>query len=308
MGKILAVCKSSRKGVSKKNIKKGIFKKDYGLLGDAHAGPGKRQVSLLDKEGLDEIKKMGMKIGCGGFGENLTTSGIELTSLVIGTHLKAGGAILEVTQIGKTCKKPCKIYKKQGMCILPSQGIFARVLKGGSVQQGDSIEITTDGKIKTGILIISDRRAGGNMDDKSGEFIIDALKIIRGEAVRYKIIPDEIKLISSTLRNWSDKEGLDLIITSGGTGFSPRDVTPEATKKILKKEAPGLAEMMRAKTSQKTERAYLSRGVAGIRKKSLIINLPGSPKAVKECLEILSPVLEHAIEVMKGKVTDCHIL
>jgi len=285
MGKILAVCKSSRKGVSKKDVKKGIFKKDYGLLGDAHAGP-KRQVSLLARESLDEIRKRGMKIGCGGFGENLTSSGIELTSLAIGTHLKAGGAILVVTQIGKTCKKPCNIYKKRGTCILPSRGIFARVLKGGAVQQGDPIEIITHGEITTGILIISDRRAGGTSDDKSGEFIINALKIIRGEAVRYKIIPDEIKLISVTLKNWADKEGLDLIITSGGTGFSPRDVTPEATKKIIQKEAPGLAEMMRAKTSRKTARAYLSRGVAGIRNRSLIINLP---------------------EVMKGKVTDCGI-
>jgi len=291
MGKILAVCKSSRKGVSKKDVKKGIFKKDYGLLGDAHAGPGKRQVSLLARESLDEIRKRGMKIGCGGFGENLTSSGIELV----------------VTQIGKTCKKPCNIYKKRGTCILPSRGIFARVLKGGAVQQGDPIEIITHGEITTGILIISDRRAGGTSDDKSGEFIINALKIIRGEAVRYKIIPDEIKLISVTLKNWADKEGLDLIITSGGTGFSPRDVTPEATKKIIQKEAPGLAEMMRAKTSRKTARAYLSRGVAGIRNRSLIINLPGSPEAVKECLETLSPVLEHAIEVMKGKVTDCGI-
>lgn len=306
VGKILAVCISNKKGVSKKKIKKGILKENYGLLGDAHAGESIRQVSLLAKESLEEIKKRGIKIGCGGFGENLTTQDIELTSLVMGVRLKVGEAILEVSQIGKTCRKPCKIYREQGMCILPSQGIFTKVLKGGFVAQGDTIEIVSERKFRAGILIISDRSASGEREDKSRSLIFEALKIIDIEPVRYKIIPDDFKLISSTLRDWSDKGELDLITTSGGTGFSPRDVTPEATKKILDKEAPGLSEMMRARSAEKTKFSYLSRGVCGIRKKTLIINLPGNPEAVRDCLEIISPILEHAIEVMKGKVTDCH--
>ncbi|MDB4349325.1 molybdopterin-binding protein [Omnitrophica bacterium] len=306
MGKILAVCKNSKKGLAKKNAKRGVLKEDYGLIGDAHAGPGLRQISLLAKEDLDEMKKKGLKIGCGGFGENLTVSKLELTSLVIGTRLKAGEAILEVTKIGKTCKKPCGIYKRQGSCILPSQGVFARVIRGGVVSQNDAIGINLDKKISTGVLVVSDRGASGQRCDKSGRLIIDALKAMGAEAVRYKVIPDDREVISSTLRRWSDEEKIDLLLTSGGTGFSPRDVTPEATKEILNKEAPGLAEMLRARSAEKTEFAYLSRGIAGIRKKTLIINLPGSPRAASDCMSIILPIISHAIEVMKGKVKDCH--
>lgn len=306
MGKIVAVCLSNKRGVPKKNVKKGTLKEGHGLIGDAHAGPGLRQVSLLAKESLREIRKRGLKLGCGGFGENLTTKDIELTSLLVGTRLKAGEAILEVTKIGKECKKPCSIYKRWGNCILPSQGIFAKVLKGGIVEENDSIQVLNSKSISAGIVIVSDRSASGQRKDESGKLIMDALKIIDAEAIRYKVIPDEGRLISSTLTLWADEGILDLIITSGGTGFSPRDVTPEVTKEILDKETPGLPEMMRARSATKTKLAYLSRGVAGIRKSTLIINLPGSPKGAKECLDIISPILGHAIEVMKSKVKDCH--
>lgn len=305
MGRILAVCKSEKKGTSKKNIREGILKENYGLVGDAHAGPGLRQISLLAKESLEEIKKKGLKIGCGGFGENLTTLGIELISLVIGTRLKVGGnVLLEVTQIGKTCKKPCKIYQKLGNCILPSQGIFARVLQGGMVREGDRINIDEEEMISAGVLTISDRSAKGERPDKSGNFIKETLRKISARATRYKIVPDVVKSISSTLKDWSDQGGVDLIITTGGTGFSPRDVTPEATKRILDKEVPGLSEMMRTEGAKRTKRAYLSRGVAGIRKKTLIVNLPGNPQGARESLEIISPILSHAIEIIKGTPCD----
>ena len=305
MGEIIAVCLSDKKGTSKKDVKEGILKKDYGLVGDAHAGPGLRQISLLAKESLEKIKIKGLKIGCGGFGENLTTSGIELTSLIIGTRLILGKNILiEITQIGKTCKKPCKIYKRLGNCILPSQGIFAKVLKGGKVKVGDRLKIENKGKILTGILTISDRCASGERKDKSGEVIKGLLKRRGLLPVRYKIVPDEKESISLTLKDWSDKEELDLIITTGGTGFSPKDVTSEATREILEKETPGLGEMIRVEGAKKTKRAYLSRGIAGIRRGTLIINLPGSPKGAEESLKIVSPILGHAIEVIKGRIKD----
>ena len=303
MGKILAVCKSDKKGTSKKNIKEGILKENYALVGDAHAGPGLRQISLLAKESLEEIKKKGLKIGCGGFGENLTTLGIELTSLVIGTRLKVGeNVLLEVTQIGKTCKKPCKIYQKLGNCILPSQGIFARVLSGGMIKEGDTIEIVAN-RYTCGILIISDRSSRGERPDKTGPLIKEYLNELKITPVRYKLIPDEKEYISLVLATWTDRGGVDLILTSGGTGFSSRDVTPEATRGILDKEAGGLAEMMRTEGAKRTKRSYLSRGVTGIRKKTLIVNLPGNPQGARESLEIISPILSHAIKVMKG--TPC---
>lgn len=306
MGKVCAVCISNKKGMPKKNVGKAYLKKDYGIVGDAHAGSNLRQVSLLAQESLENIRKRGQKIGCGGFGENLTTKDIELTSLIIGTRLKIREAILEISKIGKECKKPCGIYKRLGDCILPSQGIFARVIKGGMVSQDDPIKIICGKKFLAGILIISDKSAAGQRKDRSGQLIIDGLKNINTEAIRYKIIPDEETLISSTLKSWADEGILDLILTSGGTGFSPTDVTPEATKNILDKEAPGLAEMIRAKSSIKTDFAYLSRGVAGIRKQTLIINFPGSPQGVKQGLDIISPILTHGIEVMKGKGEHIH--
>ena len=123
--------------------------------------------------------------------------------------------------------------------------------------------------------------------------------------VRYDIIPDERDIISQKLVQWADNEGIDLIITTGGTGLSPRDVTPEATSAVVERIVPGFAEAMRAESLKKTPMAVLSRGVAGIRGSSLIINLPGSPKAVRECLDVILPALPHAIEVLKGEAVEC---
>jgi molybdenum cofactor synthesis domain-containing protein len=123
--------------------------------------------------------------------------------------------------------------------------------------------------------------------------------------VKYGIVPDEAELISAKIVEWADKEGIDLILTTGGTGLSPRDVTPEATLAVLDRGAPGFVEAMRAESLKKTAKAMLSRAVAGIRGGSLIINLPGSPRAVRECLEVILPVLPHAIEVLRGEVGEC---
>lgn len=302
MGKVLAVCVSKKKGTSKDRVGEAILKENYGLVGDAHAGGGPRQVSLLANESLKEMKKKGIKIGCGGFGENLTTTEIEVTSLLVGTKLRVGkSALLEITQIGKTCQKPCEIYKNLGDCILPSQGVFAKVLSGGKVKKGDKITPGNEKKILAGVLTISDRCASGEREDKSGMLLREILKTLSAEVVLYKLIPDDSCEITKTLKNWADSDIINLILTTGGTGPSPRDVTPEATRKILDKEMPGFGEMMRAEGAKKTVRAYLSRGVTGIRGKTLIVNLPGSPWGAKDSLEIISPILEHAIEIMEGK-------
>lgn len=155
--------------------------------------------------------------------------------------------------------------------------------------------------IRVGILTISDKGARGEREDKSGEVIKDMLGRIGAKIESYEIIPDEKIWIEERLINLSDKLKLDLILTTGGTGFSPRDVTPEATLAVIEREAPGLAEVMRTFGMKRTPRAMLSRAVAGIRKKSLIINLPGSPQAVKEGLEAIFPALEHGIEILRQK-------
>lgn len=156
--------------------------------------------------------------------------------------------------------------------------------------------------IRAGILTISDRGYKGEYQDRSGPLIGELLTERLGAIIeRETIVPDERSVIAETLLRWTDKLGLDLVLTTGGTGFAPRDVTPEATRDVIEREAPGLAEAMRAASLQITPHAMLSRAVAGIRGVTLIINLPGSPKAVCENLETLLPALPHAIELLQGR-------
>ena len=156
-------------------------------------------------------------------------------------------------------------------------------------------------EITVGILTISDRCSKGEREDQSGKFICDYLPRIEGKTVRYKIIPDEPEEIEKTLIDWADNDRLELILTTGGTGLSPRDWTPLSTKRVLDKEAPGISEMLRAEGARFTKMSYLSQGAAGVRAESFIVNLPGSLKGVKEGLDILKPLLIHILEIIKGR-------
>jgi MOSC domain-containing protein YiiM len=151
VARVIAVCSSKEKGVRKENIQKGILKKEYGLVGDAHADSGwHRQVSLLAMESIDKMRKMGFEVGPGDFAENLTCEGINLPGLPIGTKLRVGDeVVLEISQIGKECHSGCAIFKQTGKCIMPKEGIFARVIEGGEVKTGDSIQVkSTEFKAK----------------------------------------------------------------------------------------------------------------------------------------------------------------
>jgi len=157
--------------------------------------------------------------------------------------------------------------------------------------------------ITVAVLTLSDKGSKGEREDSSGPLIQDMLKSINAEVRFYDILPDEKELIKKKLIEYSEK--VDLILTTGGTGLSPRDVTPEATLDIIDREVPGIAEAMRSEGLKKTSRAMLSRAVAGVRGTSLIINLPGSPKAVKENLQVIIEVIPHAIEKIKGDPSEC---
>ena len=157
--------------------------------------------------------------------------------------------------------------------------------------------------IKVAILILSDKGSKGERKDESGPAIEKLIKTINAEVVSCDILPDEKSKIKRKLTSLCKKA--DLIITTGGTGVSPRDVTPDATKEVIDYEIPGMSEAMRAESLKKTARAMISRAVAGVRGETLIINLPGSPKAVKENLSVILPVLSHAIEKIKGSTKEC---
>jgi len=145
VGKIVAVCTSEKKGMRKKNVGAAELKINHGIVGDAHAGDWHRQVSLLAMESIEKMRQMGLNVGPGDFAENLTTEGIDLVRLPVGTKLQIGPEVIaEVTQIGKECHTRCAIYYQAGDCVMPKEGIFVAILKGGSVSVGDTIEVISN--------------------------------------------------------------------------------------------------------------------------------------------------------------------
>lgn len=158
--------------------------------------------------------------------------------------------------------------------------------------------------MKIAVLTVSDRCSRGETQDMSGP-LISTLLSEYAETASYRVVPDDAEQIADALRYFCDELGVDFAFTTGGTGFSPRDVTPEATRAVLEREAPGIAEAIRAESLKITPRAMLSRAVSGIRGKTLIVNLPGSAKAVRESLSVIAPVLSHAAETLSGQTTDC---
>jgi molybdopterin adenylyltransferase len=302
MGKIIAVCTSVKKGERKKNVGHSLLVKNSGLEGDAHAGFAHRQVSLLAMESIEKMIAAGLQVGPGDFAENLTTTGINLVGLPVGTRLQAGKeAILRVTQIGKECRHRCAIYYQAGDCVMPREGIFAEVLQGGTVQVGDSLQVKPG--YRFGIITASDKGSTGEREDKSGPAIKEIL-LPWGDVANYVIVPDDRASLVSALRAMV-QDNIDAVFTTGGTGLSPRDVTPEATMEVIDRPAPGIAEAMRRESARATPKAMLSRAVAGISGQTLIVNLPGSVKAARECLAVFTPVIDHALEILTGRGGEC---
>ena len=303
---VLAVCISEKKGTEKKEIDKAVLKPDWGIEGDAHAGKWHRQVSLLAFEKIDDFRKKGAEVDFGAFGENIIVAGVDLKGLPVGTVLEIGDAILKVTQIGKECHSHCNIYHKMGDCIMPREGIFAEVLKGGCIQKGDKINIIekAEGPYRVGIITVSDRASQGVYEDKSGPVIKELVQEAGMEVIDCLIVPDEKSEIVKKLLHFSDQRQADLIFTTGGTGFSKRDVTPEATKQLVEREVPGIGEALRSYSMTITPKAMLSRQTAGIRGNTLIINLPGSPKACRENIEYIMKPLKHGLGILSGRDSD----
>lgn len=191
---------------------------------------------------------------------------------------------------------------------MPREGVFTMVLKGGKIHIGDSIEILPEEEeplLTAAVITLSDKGARGEREDKSGPLIVSKLQEKGYCVIETLILPDEQEILKKNLIRLSDQRQVNLILTTGGTGFSERDCTPEATFAVATKNAPGIAEAMRAKSMEITPRAMLSREASVIRKKTLIVNLPGSPKAVEECMDVVVDQLEHGVKILLGRTGEC---
>lgn len=308
MGIIRGICISERRGTRKTEVPEAKLKRNWGIEGDAHGGNWHRQVSLLSLEKIKEFREKGADVDFGAFGENLIVEGFDFSSLPVGSRFRIGDAELEMTQIGKECHSHCAIYQTMGDCIMPREGVFAEVRKPGRIRVGDEILLLPedpDRQLTAAIITLSDKGAAGQREDKSGPVIVEELQKAGYKVIETLLLPDDMEKIKAQLIRLSDQRQVNLILTTGGTGFSERDCTPEATLSVATRNAPGIAEAIRAGSMQITRRAMLSREASVIRHKTLIVNLPGSPKAVKECLDLVLDQLDHGIRILTGRDKEC---
>ena len=211
-------------------------------------------------------------------------------------------------QIGKECHSHCQIYQKMGDCIMPREGVFTKVIQGGEIRKGDQLETiapAVDRPYTAAVITLSDKGAAGERTDKSGPLICEKLAAAGYDVAETLLMADGREALERQLIRLSDQRQVSLILTTGGTGFSSRDMTPEATIAVCDRMARGIAEAVRAYSMTVTRRAMFSRAESGIRKKTLIVNLPGSPKAVEETLDFLLPELEHGLGILRGTLGEC---
>ena len=303
MAKVLSVNISESRGTRKHPVTGEVKVTGLGIEGDAHAGEWPRQVTLLDRQSVEKmVKKTGKNYPPGSLAENVDTEGIEMHTLPVGTRLLVGNVVLEISQIGKDPEEDSPFHNEVGISIMLSEGIFTRVIKPGTIRVGDEISVVPD--IRAAVITVSDKGHAGTREDQSGPALIEALKG-KARVDRTAIVPDELEEIKALLKGLCDSGEFDVIFTTGGTGFAPRDVTPEATMAVIDRHTPGITEAIRQASMQITRRAMLSRATAGIRRRTLIVNLPGSPKGAVESIEVFLPVMAHAVETLRGDTYEC---
>lgn len=307
MAKVISVNISERKTVRKPRGESGELIFDRGFKGDAHAGDWHRQVSLLAMESIDKMVAKGLNVGPGDFAENITTEGVDLLEWPVGTQFSVGEAVLELSQIGKVCHNKCAIYYQAGDCVMPREGIFAVVRKAAKIQVGDEIKLIKLGDgtcdrtprvLLFSIITCSDTRTLA--EDAAGD-ILEKLVREKGHNIGPRVIvKDDKEAIKEAIISAADELRADIVLTTGGTGFSVRDVTPEATIEACDRLAPGISEVIRARSYEITPHAILSRAVSGLRGETLVINLPGSKKAAEESFGFVADQLGHAVEMIHG--------
>lgn len=301
---ILSVNISEEKGTIKHPVDS-IHLTNLGVEHDAHSGPWNRQVSLLGTESIRKFEKeTGRKVTPGEFAENITTEGSDLWKMHPLDRFSCGETELEVTQIGKECHgTSCAIFKEVGNCVMPKEGIFCRVIRPGVLRPGDILEYHPK-VFSARIITLSDRASHGEYEDKSGPRIKELLEEFFTFhhslfTIHYSLIPDDPTQLKDLLL-MGKEEKADLIFTTGGTGISPKDFTPEVVKPLLDKEIPGIMEMIRIKYGKEKPNALASRSIAGVMQQSLIFTIPGSVKAVNEYLAEILPSIHHLVLMLHG--------
>ncbi len=311
MGKIESICISAEKGEKKKPLPSVRLIANHGIEGDAHAGPWHRQVSFLAAEDVERMRAQGLPgLAPGDFAENVVVSGMDLRALGLGSLLRLGPeATVRVTQLGKVCHTPCAIYYQTGDCIMPRYGLFARVTVGGLIAVGDGVSLlhpVPSDRWQVVVLTASDRCSRQEAEDTAGPAVEELLRQqLAAHIYTREILPDDRERIADRLKHYSAGHSIDLVLVVGGTGFAPRDVTPEAVRDVVERPTPGLDEAMRHASRQLTPHAILSRAMSGIRQSTLIISLPGSRRAAVENLEAVIPALEHGLRKLRGDPEDC---
>lgn len=303
-GRLLHICISAKKGICKHEIPSANVVTEHGLEGDAHSGDWHRQVSLLAHNDIEFMRSKGLTLTPGAFGENFVVDGLDTNELGVGSRLRIGPLLMELTQVGKVCHTRCAIYYKTGDCIMPRTGVFARVVEGGAVNPGMRATVAYKvprATIQAAVLTVSDRCSEGTTIDTAGPAVARVLQDeLQARVAWTALVPDDVGRVSGTLTDFADRR-VDLIVTVGGTGISPRDITPEATRMVLDRELPGLVEAMRSSSALITPNALLSRAIAGVRRETLVINLPGSLSAAVENLRSILPALPHAIKMLRNE-------
>lgn len=306
MGIVQSLNVSETKGVQKTPVDKIELVNDFGIKDDAHGGKWHRQISLLAVESITKMKDAGLDVTSGDFAENITTEGLDLISMRIGDVLTVNGIELVISQLGKTCHHRCAVFYAAGDCVMPREGIFAVVRGNGEVKTGDKFTYTPKKGFSVAVITLSDKGSKGERVDETGPAVIKLLEEnLPVSFVRKEIMADNTEELEKTLKYYADNQKIDLIITNGSTGVTPRDIAPDATLNVIERRIPGFEETMRAESLKKTDRAMISRAVTGSRGSTLIVNVPGSPKGAVENLEVIIKTIPHCIEKLQGSTEDC---